>query len=114
MQALLRGLVWLSVILFGVGALQGCRSGNTVGEDQPTPIPSDAATYQLKGIVVTSDATKGVVEVDSEAIPGFMGAMTMPYKLAQPGVAGDLHPGDHITARLRVAESGSAIDQIVV
>ena len=64
--------------------------------------------------MVTSDAAKGVVTVDSEAIPGLMGAMTMPYKLAQPGVAAELHPGDHITARLQVAESGSAIDQIVV
>jgi protein SCO1 len=114
MQGLLRGLVWLSAILFGLGALEGCRSGNTVADEQPTAIPNDAATYQLKGIVVTSDAAKGVVEVDAEAIPGFMGAMIMPYKLAQPGVAGELHPGDHITARLRVGESGSAIDQIVV
>jgi protein SCO1 len=114
MQAMVRGLVWPSVILFGFGLLQGCRSGNTAGDEQPTAIPSDAKNYQLKGIVVSSDATKGVVEVDSEAIPGLMGAMIMPYKLAQPGVAGDLHPGDRITARLRVADSGSVIDQIDV
>jgi protein SCO1 len=114
MQAMVRGLVWPSVILFGFGLLQGCRSGSTAGDEQPTAIPSDAKNYQLKGIVVSSDATKGVVEVDSEAIPGLMGAMIMPYKLAQPGVAGDLHPGDRITARLRVADSGSVIDQIDV
>jgi len=114
MQAMLRGLVWPSVILFGFGLLQGCRSGSTTGDEQPTAIPSDAKNYQLKGIVVSSDATKGVVEVDSQAIPGLMGAMIMPYKLAQPGVASELHPGDHITARLRVADSGSVIDQIDV
>jgi protein SCO1/2 len=114
MQAMVRGLVWPSVILFGFGLLQGCRSGSTAGDEQPTALPSDAKNYQLKGIVVSSDATKGVVEVDSKAIPGLMGAMTMPYKLAQPGVAGELHPGDHITARLRVADSGSVIDQIDV
>jgi protein SCO1 len=114
MQAMVRGLVWPSVILFGFGLLQGCRSGSTAGDEQPTAIPSDTKDYQLKGIVVSSDATKGVVEVDSEAIPGLMGAMIMPYKLAQPGVAGELHPGDHITARLRVADSGSVIDQIDV
>jgi len=114
MQGFLRGLVWPSVFLFGCGLLQGCRSGDSAGDEQSVAIPSTAATFQLKGIVVTSDAAKGVVTVDSEAIPGLMGAMTMPYKLAQPGVATELHPGDHITARLRVAESGSAIDQIVV
>jgi protein SCO1 len=113
MQAMVRGLVWPSVILFGFGLLQGCRSGSTAGDEQPT-IPSDTKNYQLKGIVVSSDATKGVVEVDSEAIPGLMGAMTMPYKLAQPGVASELHPGDHITARLRVSGASSLIDQIDV
>jgi protein SCO1 len=114
MQAMVRGLVWPSVILFGFGLVQGCRSGSTAGDEQPTAIPSDTKTYQLKGIVVSSDATKGVVEVDSEAIPGLMGAMTMPYKLAQPGVASELHPGDHMTARLRVSGATSVIDQIDV
>jgi protein SCO1/2 len=114
MRGILRGLVWLSVILFGLGLLQGCRSGDSAGDEQPNAIPNAAATYQLRGIVVSSDAAKGVVTVDSEAIPGLMGAMIMPYKLAQPGVASELHPGDHITARLRVSDSGSVIDQIDV
>jgi protein SCO1 len=114
MQAIVRGLVWPSVIIFGFGLVQGCRSGSTAGDEQPTAIPSDTKTYQLKGIVVSSDATKGVVEVDSEAIPDLMGAMTMPYKLAQPGVASELHPGDHMTARLRVSGATSVIDQIDV
>jgi protein SCO1 len=78
------------------------------------PPPTDAATYQLKGIVVASDTTKGEVAIDGQAIPGFMGAMIMPYKLAQPGIATELHPGDHITARLLVADAGSRIDQVVV
>jgi protein SCO1/2 len=114
MQGLVRGLVWLSVILFGLGLVQGCRSGDSAGDVQPTEIPSDATTYQLKGIVVASDAAKGIVSVDSEAIPGLMGAMTMPYKLAQPGIATELHPGDRITARLRISGATSVIDQIVV
>jgi protein SCO1/2 len=114
MQGILRGLVWPSVMLFGFGGLQGCQSGNSAGDEQPNAIPNTAATYQLRGIVVSSDAAKGVVTVDSEAIPGLMGAMIMPYKLAQPGVANELHPGDHISARLRVSDSGSVIDQIDV
>ncbi len=114
MRGLLRGLVWPSVMLFGFGGLQGCQSGNSGGDEQPTAIPSASATYQLRGVVVSSDAAKGVVTIDSEAIPGLMGAMIMPYKLAQPGVAAELHPGDHISARLRVSESGSVIDQIDV
>ncbi|GGA60432.1 electron transporter [Edaphobacter acidisoli] len=36
--------------------------------------------------------------LDGDAVPGFMDAMTMPYKLKDPSVASELHPGDHITA----------------
>jgi protein SCO1/2 len=91
-----------------VCALAGCRGAKP---------PNEAATgqvFQLKGIVVASDATKGEVSIDGEAIPGFMGAMIMPYKLAQPGIASELHPGDRIVARLRVSDAASVIDQVDV
>jgi protein SCO1/2 len=114
MCGFLRGLVWPSVMLVGLGLVQGCRSGDSAGDGPPTDNSNGAATYQLKGIVVSSDAAKGVVTVDSEAIPGYMGAMIMPYKLAQPGVATELHPGDHITARLRVSGASGVIDQVDV
>ena len=102
------------LFIFGASILTGCRSGNEADEEQPTAIAGDAATYQLRGIVVSSDSAKGVVTIDTEAIPGLMGAMTMPYKLAQPGVATELHPGDHVTARLRISTSASVLDQIDV
>ncbi len=102
------------VFIFGLTILAGCRSANRADEGQGSAIPGDAATYQLKGIVVSSDAAKGIVTIDTEAIPGLMGAMTMPYKLAQPGVATELHPGDHVMARLRVSTTASVLDQIDV
>lgn len=93
--------VGLFLILFCIG----CHS---------TPAPTESSTYPIKGVVVASDTAKGEVTLDTEAIPDFMGAMIMPYKLAQPGVAGELHPGDRITARLHIAGSSSLLDQIVV
>jgi protein SCO1 len=84
----------------------GCHS-------TPAPQQQEESTYSLRGVVVSSDATKGEVTIDTEEIPGFMAAMIMPYKLAQPNIATELHPGDRITARLRVGAE-SAIDQIVV
>lgn len=80
----------------------------------PEALSGNIQTYPLKGVVVGSDPATGEVSIDSEAIPGFMGAMVMPYKLAQPNVASELHPGDHISARLQVSDSASQIDQIVV
>jgi protein SCO1/2 len=114
MQPFVRGAGHSMILLIaGLSVLAGCHSDDQ-GEDQHAAIAGDAATYQLKGIVVSSDATKGIVTIDTEAIPGFMGAMTMPYKLAQPGVATELHQGDHVNARLRVSTSASVLDQIDV
>src|SRR5258707_12389309 len=99
MQPFVRGAGRSMILLIvGLSILAGCHSDDQ-GEDQQSAIPGDAATYQLRGIVVSSDAAKGIVTIDTEAIPGLMGAMTMPYKLAQPGVATELHQGDHGSAR---------------
>ncbi len=103
MRPAMRALVSLTLILFSFG----CHSNSS-------PPPTETATYSLKGVVVASDTTKGEVTLDTEAIPGFMGAMIMPYKLAQPGIATELHPGDRLTARLSIVDSHSLLDQIVI
>ncbi len=56
--------------------------------------------FKVRGKVVATDPTH--VVLDHEAVPGFMGAMTMAYKLADPSVVSELHPGDRITATIRV------------
>ena len=43
--------------------------------------------------------------LDHEAIPGFMDAMTMPYKLKDASILSELHPGDVITADVLVSKS---------
>ncbi len=70
--------------------------------------------YHIRGIVVSSDARTGAVAVDTDAIPGYMDAMTMPYTLAQPNIAGELHPGDTITATLTASANADVLDEIVV
>ena len=92
----------------------GCNSRPTASETGGGGLSGDVHAYQLKGIVVSSDPANGEVTIDSQAIPGFMEAMVMPYKLAQPNIASELHPGDRIVARLRVSETASLLDQIVV
>ncbi len=57
--------------------------------------------------------------LDHEAVPGFMEAMTMPYKLKDPAIASELHPGDRITATILVHKDADGftdptLDQIVV
>ena len=73
--------------------------------------------YKLRGKVVSTNAAKGEVTLDHEAIPGFMEAMTMPYKLKDASILGELHPGDVITADVLVSQDPEAdvlLDHIVV
>jgi protein SCO1/2 len=73
--------------------------------------------YKLRGKVVSTDAAKGEATLNHEAIPGFMDAMTMPYKLKDASILSELHPGDVITADVLVSADPNAdylIDHIVV
>jgi protein SCO1/2 len=73
--------------------------------------------YKLRGKVVSTNAAKGEVTLDHEAIPGFMEAMTMPYKLKDASILSELHPGDVITADVLVSQDPDAdvlLDHIVV
>ena len=70
--------------------------------------------YKVRGVVVSTDAAKGQVTLDSEAIPGFMDAMIMPYTLKQPGILTELHPGDTITATLLASRDADLLDEIDV
>jgi protein SCO1/2 len=70
--------------------------------------------YAVKGIIVGTDPAHGEVTVDSEAIPGFMGAMTMPYKVKDANVLQDLHPGDRMTGVLMVGDDNTFLDHIVI
>ncbi len=105
-----------SIIVFfcAISALLGCQSENPSADEHPNEASAKWRSTNSRGIVVSSDAAKGEVTIDTEAIPGLMGAMTMPYKLAQPGIASELHPGDHITARLKISDTASVLDQIDV
>ncbi|HEY0307711.1 MAG TPA: SCO family protein [Acidobacteriaceae bacterium] len=95
--------------------VSGCRRAAAPAQQTQ----GNAVTFPLKGSVVSTDAAAGEVTVDAEAIPGFMEAMAMPYKLAQPEVIGELHPGDRITGVIRTTkdEGGfhdAKLDQIVI
>lgn len=85
----------------GVFLLAGCRSGR----NSASPVSQGVTVYHLRGKVVSTDAASGVVVLDHEAIPGFMGAMTMPYQLKDPNVISELHAGDTITADVLVSKS---------
>jgi protein SCO1/2 len=105
----------LASSLLAVFVLAGCHSGQ-----KPASQPGSSQNfkvYHLRGKVVSTDAAKDEVTLNHEAIPGFMDAMTMPYKLKDARILGELHPGDVITADLLVSQDPDAdvlLDHIVV
>lgn len=99
-------------LLVGLAAIvSGCH---TQSAPQTSAASSGVKQYHVRGVVVTTDPAKGEVTLDTEAIPGFMEAMTMPYTLRNPGIISELHPGDTITATLFASSSSDVLDQIVI
>ena len=78
---------------------------------RPASLP---ARYALKGKVVSIDKTAKKLMVDHDAIPGFMGAMTMAYPVRDDQQLSALAPGDAITADVVQDGNGFWLEQIAV
>jgi protein SCO1 len=71
--------------------------------------------FLMRGKVVQVDLKNGSVVIDHQAIPGFMGAMTMEYRVKDPNVLTELHPGDHLNATVLSSRADSIeLDDIVI
>jgi protein SCO1/2 len=106
---------FLAPLIVALVVLAGCHSSQKISS-QPAS-SQNFKVYHLRGKVVSTDAAKGEVTLDHEAIPGFMDAMTMPYKLKDASLLSQMHPGDVITADVLVSSDPSAdylLDHIAV
>ena len=78
---------------------------------QPAAAPQK---YDLNGKVVSVDNKGRTVTVAHQAIPGYMEAMTMPFKLKDERLLKDLAEGDRLQATLVVAGLRSWLEDVVV
>jgi len=95
--------------------LTGCHSDHASSPDASAA--QNFKVYKLRGKVIVTETARGEVTLDHDAIPGFMDAMVMPYKLKDASIVGELHPGDVITADVLVSQDPNAevlLDHIVV
>ena len=74
-----------------------------------TPV---AKEYQLTGQILDLKPERNEVLVRHNDIPGFMPAMTMPYKVQDGSLLAGKEPGDLITATLVVAETEAHLSKI--
>ena len=102
--------------LFAALAFAGLTGCHSATKDAVTA-PQQFKTYPLRGTIVSTNAAKGEITINHQAIPGFMDAMTMPYKLRDTRILGELHPGDMVTADVLVSQTADAdvfVDHFVV
>ncbi len=113
----------LLTLLFMTMTMAACNknSSQSAGQNasQPTvaapPQVSPAAKrYHLKGKVVSVDKQSKMLNVDGEAIPDFMDAMTMPYEVRPESAMDKLKPGDVISADVVLQDEKSWLENIVV
>ena len=88
-------------ILFAALAGFACRA--------PAPAPR---TFELKGQILAIDQARQEITVSHADIPGFMPAMTMPYKVRDANLLKGRTPGELIGATLVVEESDAYLQSI--
>lgn len=86
--------------------LAGCK------KEQPPQ--EQVRRYHLVGKIVEVQTAQNTLIVDSQEIPGFMAAMTMPYPVRDARLLANLGAGDEITADVVVAPDGAYLENIVV
>ena len=111
--------------LLGIACLleAGCRRSGPHGPGTPAAQPArvepgssqaggPAVTdYPLRGVVRSVTPESGQVLIRHEAIPGFMSAMTMPFKPVNPAILATLQPGDRVEGTLRVETADGAVKE---
>lgn len=81
--------------------------------EQPKPLSEPGERlYVVRGVILSRDAERNTLNVDHEAIPGFMEAMIMDY--AVRGAEVRALPGDkkRIEAKLHVTDRGYWITDV--
>jgi protein SCO1/2 len=73
-----------------------------------------ARRYQVEGLVVQVEAGRGTMLVSHGAVPGYMPAMVMPFRVENASDLRDVDPGDRIAFELRVSKSGTFARKIAI
>jgi protein SCO1/2 len=80
----------------------------------PVGLAAAAQIYQVRGLVLEVRPAAGEIVVSHREIPGFMGAMVMPFRVRDPRELRGLAPGLLIDFQLEVDRRGSRIRGIRV
>jgi protein SCO1/2 len=94
------GAFLVALILAGTLLTVSCNRSRTTA----------AKRYPFTGRVVSVDSQAQSAVIDGDAIPGFMDAMAMPYKIKPAATLQHLLPGDSISADVMVLQPNTKND----
>ncbi len=113
---------WLRIVLglcpLLALSLSGCGR-KAAQQSVPAPAvakpPADVAkTYRFTGTVRSVDKDQSTVTIRHDEIPGFMSAMTMPFRVKNRELLDDVHPDDEVEGTLRVSDTASELTALDV
>jgi protein SCO1/2 len=110
----MRFLAVAATIIFVPFTFVSCNKGSNPPTAQMAPQVESAKRYHLTGRVVSIDQRAKMANIDADAIPGFMEAMTMPYQVKPPDELTNLSAGDAITADVVVRNDDAWLENIHV
>jgi protein SCO1/2 len=87
-------LIWSLVSLLAGGWSAAAEAG--AGETPRPPRSADAVVYPVKGVFLETKGEGNVAVIDHEEIKGYMMAMVMPFRAADPKELAGLRAGDEI------------------
>jgi len=104
---------WLARTTIGF-ALLGALLVASCSEERSRSEPSVVATqnYAVKGVVRELKPDGRTVVIRHEEIPGYMEAMTMPFRVRDTNELRGITSGDALSFRLNVTDDASWIDQV--
>jgi protein SCO1/2 len=112
----------LSLLLLGAAVMSACGPGGigSIGFSRSDPDPAafvarpGAAEHPISGKVQTFDAARHTVTLSHEAIPDFMDAMTMEFKVKEAWPFTIMAAGDTLRGTLVVDGARSWIQEVTV
>jgi protein SCO1/2 len=110
----MRSMAIAAAIIFVPFVFVSCNKGsNQPAVEMASPV-QPAKRYHLKGKVVSVDRQAKMANIDADAIPGFMAAMTMPYPVKPADELNKLSAGDTITADVVVQNEDAWLENVLV
>jgi len=113
MRSLIRSIAAVSLCIGLIACTSQPQQRAAPAQPAAQPAPAEQQKFDLKGKVVSIDKSGKRVTVDHEAIPGFMGAMTMAYTVKDEHLLENLSPGEQITAKVVSGGGGFWLEDIV-